>query len=335
MRVGDGDRVPPGAVGGESGLGLQSVEETCTPLSANPPLPPAGRAGPAGRSRLRRVAGAGRRRLAGPRRTAWRPPAPGTRANGPAQCRPTPATTTPRPAAGHADRGGRIEADLEHHVAAQVAEGRPAGAPRENHPVGQHGAIQTRRRLDEGTQAGVHEGLATGEEHLATALGHELLEHRGGNGGVEAAGRGLRGGLGAAVPAGQVAVEVGVDPQPAAHRRPLTPGEDRAASVILAASAVLPALRTANHHGPSADSATCATTSCPARSAQAGRSATTLASALRTPRTCPGPSRLIARVIRSSRPLPQSMSPPSIRASTSPRGFGTRSGSVSSTMASP
>ncbi len=70
-------------------------------------------------------------------------------------------------------------------------------------------------------------------------------------------------------------------------------------------------LTTANHHGPAALSATSPVTGCPASSAQTGRSTATLGSWLRIASTSPGSSRRIARVISSSRRLPQSMSPPS------------------------
>jgi len=116
-------------------------------------------------------------------------------------------------------RAGRVEADLEDDPGGvHRFQHLPPAPAAEDHGVGQH----SDRNPDGGVghdlvRFGVQEGFPAGHEKLLPAKGGELLHRGGGEVGGHAARVGLGGGLGAAIGAGQVAVEVWSKPQSGAQ----------------------------------------------------------------------------------------------------------------------
>ena len=282
----------------------------------------AGSPGPRPRCPRRRVGGAAPRRRPGPRRTWWPRRGPGSRARAPGRCRSSARDHEPGTPL-RSCRSGVAESRLTWRVdrTVHLLRASAAGVPRaEDHRVGQDRPLAgpppaSTSSPSSGCMNGSPPVRKSSRPPRAansakTSLGHAELEP---------AGRRLGGGLGAAVGAGQVAVEVGVGPQPVADRRALTLAEHGASA------AARPALRTANHHGPSAGLGHlgAAPRGRPARPRPAGRSPRWAPRCGRRA-AVPGSRRRMARVISSSSPLPQSISPPSTRAASVAEGAGWR-----------
>ena len=120
-------------------------------------------------------------------------------------------------------RRAGVQRHLEHDaVAVERLQRPPPASPREQHRVGEDRHGQERgARLDELAEVRVEERLAAGQQQLAAAEAGELLGRSARHVDLQAPGRGARRRFRAAVVAGQVAVEVRVQPEPRAERRGL------------------------------------------------------------------------------------------------------------------